>query len=90
MRRFAFHGCLGPATKQADVLRACGITQLLDAALAGFHVTIMTYGQVASCLNTHMHAKVRACPAARMYWLLSPCFVGREGWSGMALPPYFS
>ena len=45
LRRFAFHGCLGPATRQADVLRACGITQLLDAALAGFHVTIMTYGQ---------------------------------------------
>ena len=33
---------------QADVLRACGITQLLDAALAGFHVTVMTYGQTGS------------------------------------------
>jgi hypothetical protein len=34
--------------EQADVLRACGITQLLDAALAGFNVTIMTYGQTGS------------------------------------------
>ena len=47
-RSFAFHACLGPATKQADVLRVCGLTQLLDAALAGFHVTIMTYGQTGS------------------------------------------
>ena len=30
------------------MLRACGITQLLDAALAGFHVTVMTYGQTGS------------------------------------------
>ncbi len=30
------------------MLRACGITQLLDAALAGFNVTIMTYGQTGS------------------------------------------
>ena len=48
MRSFAFHACLGPAVKQADVLRVCGLTQLLDAALAGFHVTIMTYGQTGS------------------------------------------
>lgn len=47
-RSFAFHACLGPATRQADVLRVCGLTQLLDAALAGFHVTIMTYGQTGS------------------------------------------
>ena len=33
---------------QADVVRACGITQLLDAALAGFHVTIFAYGQTGS------------------------------------------
>lgn len=37
-----------PMPEQADVLRACGITQLLDAALAGFHVTVMTYGQTGS------------------------------------------
>ena len=47
-RGFAFHACLGPAMRQADVLRVCGLTQLLDAALAGFHVTIMTYGQTGS------------------------------------------
>ena len=29
-------------------MRACGITQLLDAALAGFHVTIFAYGQTGS------------------------------------------
>lgn len=47
-RNFAFHGCLGPGTKQTDVLRLCGISQLLDAAMAGFNVTIMTYGQTGS------------------------------------------
>jgi hypothetical protein len=41
-RSFTFHACLSPATKQTDVLRLCGISQLLDAALAGFNVTIMT------------------------------------------------
>ena len=30
---------------QADVLRACGVSQLLDAALAGYNVTIFAYGQ---------------------------------------------
>ena len=30
------------------MVRACGITQLLDAALAGFHVTIFAYGQTGS------------------------------------------
>ena len=34
-KSFQFHGVLPPNCKQADVLRACGITQLLDAALAG-------------------------------------------------------
>ncbi|CAL5224582.1 g7289 [Coccomyxa viridis] len=48
VRSFAFHACLGPATRQADVLRVCGLTQLLDAALTGFRVTIMTYGQTGS------------------------------------------
>lgn len=45
---FSFHGCLGPAARQADVVRMCGITQLIDAALAGFNVTIMVYGQTGS------------------------------------------
>ena len=48
MRSFSFHGVLGPDGTQADMLRACGITTLLDAALAGFHVTIFAYGQTGS------------------------------------------
>ena len=48
LRPFTFHGVLGPDGTQADVLRACGITTLLDAALAGFHVTIFAYGQTGS------------------------------------------
>ena len=47
-RSFAFHACLGPASRQADVLRLCGITQLLDAALDGYNATIMAYGQTGS------------------------------------------
>ncbi|KAK9867467.1 hypothetical protein WJX84_002302 [Apatococcus fuscideae] len=47
-RRFAFHGCLAPDSSQSDVLHACGITQLLDAALSGFHATIFAYGQTGS------------------------------------------
>ena len=34
-KAYQFHGVLPPSCKQADVLRSCGITQLLDAALAG-------------------------------------------------------
>lgn len=48
IRPFSFHGVLGPEGGQADVLRACGIASLLDAALAGFHVTIFAYGQTGS------------------------------------------
>jgi superfamily II DNA/RNA helicase len=33
---------------QADVMRMCGITQLIDAALSGFNVTVMVYGQTGS------------------------------------------
>ncbi|KAK9804731.1 hypothetical protein WJX72_002675 [[Myrmecia] bisecta] len=47
-RNFTFHGILSPSSKQSDVLKMCGITQLLDAALAGFHVTIFAYGQTGS------------------------------------------
>lgn len=47
-RQFGFHGVLPPSCRQSDVLQACGITQLLDAALAGFHVTIFAYGQTGS------------------------------------------
>lgn len=48
VRPFSFHGVLGEDGSQADVLRACGITSLLDAAMAGFHVTIFAYGQTGS------------------------------------------
>lgn len=50
-RDFAFHACLGPEVSQADVLHMCGIPQLLDAALAGYNVTVFAYGQTgAGCL----------------------------------------
>lgn len=48
VKPFSFHGVLGPDDTQADVLRACSISTLLDAALAGFHVTIFAYGQTGS------------------------------------------
>ena len=48
VRPFSFHGVLAEDGSQADVLQACGITTLLDAALAGFHVTIFAYGQTGS------------------------------------------
>lgn len=47
-RAFQFHGCLSPQSKQSDVLKICGITQLLDAALAGYHATVFAYGQTGS------------------------------------------
>ena len=47
-RNFTFHGCLTPNSKQSDVLKICGITQLLNAAMAGYHATIFAYGQTGS------------------------------------------
>ena len=47
-KSFGFQACLGPTVKQADVMPLCGIPSLLDAALAGFHVTILAYGQTGS------------------------------------------
>ncbi|GIL79398.1 hypothetical protein Vretifemale_8687 [Volvox reticuliferus] len=47
-RDFAFHACLGPDVSQADVLHLCGVPQLLDAALAGYNVTVFAYGQTGS------------------------------------------
>lgn len=44
-RDFTFHACLGPEVMQPDVLTLCGVPQLLDAALAGYNVTIFAYGQ---------------------------------------------
>lgn len=48
VRPFSFHGVLGPEKSQSDLLRACAIPTLLDAAMAGFHVTIFAYGQTGS------------------------------------------
>lgn len=47
-RDFSFHACLGPDVSQAEVMDLCGIHQLLDAALAGYHVTIFAYGQTGA------------------------------------------
>ena len=47
-RQFTFHGCLAPSSRQSDVLKICGITQLLDAAMRGYHATIFAYGQTGS------------------------------------------
>jgi hypothetical protein len=40
-RTFQFHSCIGPESGQEDVIRQCGITQLLDAALDGYNATIL-------------------------------------------------
>lgn len=47
-KSFDFHACLGPEADQADVMRLCGIPQLLDAAMDGYNVTLMAYGQTGS------------------------------------------
>lgn len=47
-RSFQFHSCIGPEAGQDDVIRLCGIPQLLDAALAGYNATILAYGQTGS------------------------------------------
>ena len=47
-KSYGFQACLGPTVKQADVMPLCGIPSLLDAALAGFHVTVLAYGQTGS------------------------------------------
>jgi protein tyrosine phosphatase (PTP) superfamily phosphohydrolase (DUF442 family) len=57
-RDFSFHACLGPEVNQADVMELCGIHQLLDAALAGYHVTIFAYGQTGThSSSTFTHAQ---------------------------------
>jgi hypothetical protein len=45
---FTFHACLGPETTQRQVMERCGVAQLVDAALAGYHVTVLAYGQTGS------------------------------------------
>ncbi|KAG2487271.1 hypothetical protein HYH03_014112 [Edaphochlamys debaryana] len=56
-RDFAFHACLGPDVGQGDVVHLCGVPQLLDAALAGYNVTIFAYGQTGSGKTYTMSGK---------------------------------
>jgi len=48
-RAFPFHVCVGPEASQADVMRLCGINQLLDAALDGYNVTILAVSLASAC-----------------------------------------
>jgi Kinesin motor domain len=45
---FQFHCCMGPQATQAHVVDGCGATQLMEAALAGYHATIFAYGQTSA------------------------------------------
>eukprot|EP00201_Polytomella_parva_P017449 CAMPEP_0175070998 /NCGR_PEP_ID=MMETSP0052_2-20121109/19005_1 /TAXON_ID=51329 ORGANISM="Polytomella parva, Strain SAG 63-3" /NCGR_SAMPLE_ID=MMETSP0052_2 /ASSEMBLY_ACC=CAM_ASM_000194 /LENGTH=976 /DNA_ID=CAMNT_0016338133 /DNA_START=143 /DNA_END=3070 /DNA_ORIENTATION=+ len=56
-RDFRFHACLGPSIGQEQLLSLCGITQLLDAALQGYNVTIFAYGQTGSGKTYTMSGK---------------------------------
>ena len=74
-RDFAFHACLGPDVVQADVIHLCGIPQLLDAALAGYNVTIFAYGQtggrwVRKCISSALQKVGRSLGDVRIfaYW----------------------
>ena len=79
-RRFAFHGCLAPDSSQSDVLHACGITQLLDAALSGFHATVFAYGQTGSGKTFTMSGREEriglenyaGVDIVGVFWVLSP------------------
>lgn len=44
----ATHTLPSPCPCLQDVLRLCGITQLLDAALDGYNATVLAYGQTGS------------------------------------------
>jgi Kinesin motor domain len=46
--RFHFHCCMGPQATQSHVKDGCGATQLMEAALAGYHATIFAYGQTSA------------------------------------------
>jgi hypothetical protein len=75
-KEFSFHACLGPETSQADVMALCGIQQLLDAALAGYHVTIFAYGQTggARCSSALQHSvcSPEECLAPQWWHSLAP------------------
>jgi kinesin family member 12 len=59
-----FHCCMGPAATQADVLKGCGATQLMDAAMAGYHATIFAYGQTGSGKTHTMFGREDSSPVA--------------------------
>lgn len=81
-KAFQFHGVIPPSCKQADVLRACGITQLLDAALAGERggdcALLALWHQQAHGMAMHMpagqlpaeavHAANKRDPSQRCVW----------------------
>jgi hypothetical protein len=60
-RDFSFHACLGPEVGQEEVLRLCGINQLLDAALSGYNVTVFAYGQTGSGKTYTMSGREEGC-----------------------------
>jgi hypothetical protein len=64
-RDFSFHACLGPEVNQADVMELCGIHQLLDAALAGYHVTIFAYGQTGTTIVCTPATWIHTCTGSR-------------------------
>lgn len=53
--------CGRPEISQSDVLYLCGIPQLLDAALAGYNVTIFAYGQTGSGKTYTMSGREEVC-----------------------------
>ena len=62
-REFLFDACLGPEVGQEEVLRLCGINQLLDAALSGYNVTVFAHGQTGEYtyyLSLRLHCQL--CP----------------------------
>eukprot|EP00232_Nephroselmis_pyriformis_P030195 CAMPEP_0182854476 /NCGR_PEP_ID=MMETSP0034_2-20130328/1278_1 /TAXON_ID=156128 /ORGANISM="Nephroselmis pyriformis, Strain CCMP717" /LENGTH=367 /DNA_ID=CAMNT_0024985309 /DNA_START=1 /DNA_END=1104 /DNA_ORIENTATION=- len=47
-RNFQFHACLGPEVTQSQLIAACGVGQLLEAAMAGYSSTVFAYGQTGA------------------------------------------
>ena len=58
-RDFQFHACLGSDVSQRDIIQLCGIQQLLEAALAGYNVTIFAYGQTGGCRDEQIVCGIR-------------------------------
>jgi hypothetical protein len=73
LHNMSFHGCLGPNCRQTDVMKACGVTQLLDAALAGYNVTIFAYGQVRPILPAGMRLNTAMLPFSSRFSTRKRC-----------------